>query len=225
MKIWMLILGMTVVFITAGCQPEAAEQKESSSVSTEAVDATLRDNEVVRIGDEVFLDEDLTLYTLMQQVKIELLRHQDEQQLSGDALADRQEYWEDQMAYLDNYNVQLNHLIELNAMALLAEEKNYFIPAEKIESQLGGLKEKIAEAERAAALVEAYGQENFNQAIRPYLEASMLRDRVSEDLLKELEQENPDASEQELNYLLAQRFEGLYRDQLESLEIDVRAGR
>ncbi|MFG6115882.1 hypothetical protein ACGTN9_11875 [Halobacillus sp. MO56] len=225
MKIWVLILGMMVVLITAGCQPEAAEQKESSSVSAEEVDATLRENEVVRIGEEVFLDEDLTLYTLMQQVKIELLRHQDEQQLSGDELADRQKYWDDQMAYLDNYNVQLNHLIELNAMALLAEEKSYFIPAEKIEAQLDDLKGKIAKAEQAADLVEAYGQENFKQAIRPYLEASMLRDRVSKDLLKELEQENPDASEQELNYLLAQRFEELYRDQLESLEIEVRPGR
>ena len=49
----------------------------------------------------------------------------------------------------------------------------------------------------------------------------MLRDRVAEDLEKELKKEKPKATEQEINFELHKDFEELYMDQLKSLKIKI----
>ncbi len=54
-----------------------------------------------------------------------------------------------------------------------------------------------------------------------YMRQSLLRDRVVEDLEKELKKEKPKATEPEINFELHKDFEELYMDQLKSLKIKI----
>lgn len=206
-----------VILFMAGCtaKPEAKESTNQESPVPNAVD------KVVTINKKDFYQTDLTLYGLMEKIKIEWNRAADQAKLTGTALADKEKYWDEQIAYYDNENVLLQQLIEINAMALLGEEKNYFIPDEKLEQAMKKLEQDIANNQAAMKLVEEYRERDVKKGMQAYVQRSLLRDRVAKDLEKQLIADHPEASEAEINYELNQSYEALYQDQLGSLDITI----
>ena len=49
----------------------------------------------------------------------------------------------------------------------------------------------------------------------------MLRNRVADDLKKDVLEENPEASKQEINYLVSQKYDELYMDHVAGLELEI----
>src|SRR5690625_6998467 len=82
-------------------------------------------------------------------------------------------YLEEQRTYYDNINVNLQSMIELYAMSLLAEEKNYFVPEDKLQTAIKKYNEKVSNVAEATKLIEEYGQEKYNRNIEEYIQQTI----------------------------------------------------
>src|SRR5690625_943494 len=197
------------------------EQTDANTEETNMIENTGEDAEVITIKDRTFVYNDLEFYELMNKVKIELYLEADLKEASSDEAKERKEFWSEQREYYDNLNVNLQSLIETYAMSLLAEEKNYFVPEDKLEASVAELTEKIEANEAAKQLVEQYGEKKYKQYIREYVRQITLRDRIATELKDEIIEENPDLVEQDINYMLEQQYQDLYSAHLATLELDI----
>ena len=51
------------------------------------------------------------------------------------------------------------------------------------------------------------------------MEERMLRDRIAADIEKTVREENPQAGEQEIRFLIKDHYDDLYQDQVSQLEL------
>ncbi|MEN1966773.1 hypothetical protein WMZ97_01740 [Lentibacillus sp. N15] len=224
-RIWLIL----AAFLLAGFLAACATDDDASDKGTEEVkqevktgnEATGNDDDVVTINDKSFDNHDLAFYTLMRNIQAEIGRHFDQEKFDGKELEDRNAYWDDQIAYNENTNVQLQNLIEIYAMALLAKEKNYYNPPEELDKAVKELTESMEDIKGAQKLIDTYGEKNFRQHIHEYMDYSLLRDRVVDDLTKDIKQEHPDITDDELDYELANSYGELFQDQVDSLEVEM----
>lgn len=227
-KSWILILGFLLLslFLVAcsddGDKNEAVTESESE-LGNESTNATAKrpTDAVVTIDEEVFTQEDLEFYTFMEKIQIESGRYFDQLELDGQEAKERDAYWDDQLVFLENVNVQLNNMIEIYSMRLLAEEKSYDIHYDKVKQAMDDFNKDIEEIDTVQSLIDAYGREQFDEQMEAYMKTSLLRDRVVRDLQHKAEEEHPDAEAKELNMYLANSYEELYMDHLEDLEIQI----
>lgn len=207
-----------LTLLSACSSSEANESTESSeSVKTKEIETENDESNVITINDHDFSFGDLDFYKLMNEIKVDLQAADMEEADKGEIEA----YLEEQLGYYENVNVNLQSLIELYAMTLLAEEKNYFVPDEKLEKKITEFKKVVEGNESASERVNEFGEQAFNRNIQEYIRQSTLRDRIASDLKEEIVEENEDATEHEINYLLEERFDDLYNGQLGTLELDI----
>lgn len=76
-------------------------------------------------------------------------------------------------------------------------------------------------SKEATSLIEEFGEDTYKQKIDEYIRQVLLRDRITQDLEQEVIDENPDASEEEINYLTENKYDDLYMAQMETLEVEV----
>src|SRR5699024_9997110 len=79
----------------------------------------------------------------------------------------------------------------------------------------------ILQSIEATSLIEEFGEDTYKQKIDEYIRQVLLRDRIAQDLEQEVIDENPDASEEEINYLTENKYDDLYMAQMETLEVEV----
>lgn len=229
---WMTPFIMIMILLLASCSNNVGEDtttnddakdepKTETSSSSKENEETSDDDRVVTIDGEDMTYDDLEFYTLMDKIKIELNRAEDEKNLTGDELTDKNAYWDEQIAQYENVNIGLQSMIEIKSMSLLAEEKNYFVPDEKLDDKVDEFEQKTDGNEAVGQLIAEYGEKDYQYHLREYVRQSSLRDRVAEDLSDDIAEENPDASESERNFLLNDEFEDLFADQLASLEVTI----
>ena len=226
--ILLVVIGLLLLSACSGTELDGDNANvETKSVQNEAkhTDHSTDTNEVVSINNKQFNQDDLAFYTAMKKIQFEINRYFDGQQYEGEELVERDSYWDEQLAYYNNVNVQLQNLMELYAMALLAEEKNYFNPVEDIEVAIAKLYEGIEEIPAAHEIINEYGKKEFNRGLNEYMDYSLLRDRVVSDLIDEMKEENPDMTDAELNYELTKRYEDLFMEQMGDLEIEIQLGK
>ncbi|MTW87600.1 hypothetical protein F3157_18445 [Virgibacillus dakarensis] len=220
-------LALLLILFIVGCsseKPEVTKQKEQTTKNehTEQSQSELSEGDkVVTLNKNDFLYEDLGFYQLMNKIMVELKRSEDIKKLEEEKAAERNSYWDEQLDGYDKMNVNLQSLIEINAMALLGEEKNYYIPDDMITKEKKKLTVKIEKNEEAKALVETYGKKKYDDSIGEYIRVTMLRDRVANDLEQKIKRENKDAPDKEVSYKLNQAYEDLYMDQLSTLEVKI----
>lgn len=195
------------------------EKEDNNKTALEEKDA------VVTINDETFYADDLEFFTLMENIQFEINRHYDQQEYEGAELEDRNVYWDEQFQYYVNVNVQLQNLIEIYAMALLAKEKNYFNPVEDIDQEVVAFYSGVENIPAVQELVVDFGETEFRRKIDEYMDYSLLRDRVVDDLIEDLKTEKPNMSEEELNYELAKAYEDLFMDHMNDLQVDIHIGK
>lgn len=76
-------------------------------------------------------------------------------------------------------------------------------------------------SKEATSLIEEFGEDTYKQKIDEYIRQVLLRDRITQDSEQEVIDENPDASEEEINYLTENKYDDLYMAQMETLEVEV----
>ena len=206
---------VTLTIILSGCSgnEEAIVEKHSNDVVANETDY------IVTIENHGFLKEDMEFYTLMQKVKNEVDRVNDAEDLTGKELDESNNFWEAQNKQYDNINAQLQNMIEIHAMSLLAKEKNYYIPMEKLDAEVERLNAVIDTVPTLQKMIQRYGEKNYKVNIRGYMEERMLRDRIAADIKKTVREENPQADEQEIRFLIKDHYDDLYQDQVSQLEL------
>ncbi|HLR71843.1 MAG TPA: hypothetical protein VK085_10500 [Pseudogracilibacillus sp.] len=211
---FLLLLSFSLLI---GCSTNAqsnTEQNDGEEAQSEQQTELQSDEDVVTIEDKTFTGDDLDFYTTMNQLKLVV---QIESAEDDNTVA----YIEEQRTYYENINVNLHSMIELYAMSLLAEEKNYFVPDEKLLAAVEDFNDNIQEVNEAVNLIDEYGEQKYNRQIEEYIRQTMLRDRVAQELEEELIEENPEALEEEINYLLEDKYDDLLMDQMSTLEMDI----
>lgn len=207
---------VTLLFVLGGCAEKEVQpiEQEEQQQQQPAVD----EDAVVRIEETTFTQADMAFYTLMQRVKNELNRSEDAETLQGEALNDSNAYWDGQNDLYDNVNVQLQNLIEIHAMSLLAEEKNYFVPDDKLDQEVLEFNKGIEHHVIIQDMIQQYGEEDYHLDLRGYMRERMLRDRIAADIEKTVLEELPDAEGQELRYEVNTRYDELAMEQISSLD-------
>lgn len=213
-----VLVSVIIVMLLSSCS-SGEPKDESTNEQSGSVKELKSSDEMVTINEKVFTKDDLDFYTLMSKVDVELKRHLDKETFTGEKLKDRMEYWDEQLKLYENVNVNLQKLIEIHSMALLAEEKGYYIAEKDLEKKMKDFENRIGEVEEASQFIKEYGQEKYNGYLKEYVRKSMLQEKVIDDLLTDIKKEHAETPEDEINYLLEQKYEDLYIDQVKSLDI------
>src|SRR5690625_3932542 len=148
-----IVFLLVLSFFLISCSTSAETNTETNEV--EQSEET-NDSRVVTIQEKTFEMDDLDFYTLMNRLKIAL-------QMDETKNDEEISYLKEQVTYYENINVNLQSLIELYAMSLLAEEKNYFVPDEKLRDAVEDFNEQVAGNEEATELVDSFGREKYNR--------------------------------------------------------------
>lgn len=219
----LLALIPAVILVLSACNNVTDEEPIEEEAADGASSSEMEDaNSAGILIEGINYDEtDVKFFSFIEELKIETGRHEDAQNLNGEALEERNRFWDDQLQLYENTNVQIQNLIEIVSMAMLAEEKNYFIPDDKLQRELDKWNERVAGVEKAEQLIRDIDEGTYKRKLQEYIRLSLLRDRVVEDLEEELQEENPDWEANEMNYALAQMYDDLYMDQLSSIQIDI----
>src|SRR5690625_1447556 len=226
MKKMLAVSIIAMVLVLSACNNAVeeegdAEMEEGASAEMSSPEKEEANDTGILIEGTNYDEADIEYFTLIEELKIEMGRDEEEQQLSNEKMAERNNFWDEQIQLYENKNVQIQNLIEIVSMALLAEEKNYFIPEEKLQNELETWNERVAGVEKAEALIEDTDEGMYKRKLQEYIRLSLLHDRVVEDLEEELQEENSEWEQQEMNYALGQMYDDLYMDQINSIQIEI----
>lgn len=237
LKSLLILLLLAAGLILGGCQEEkqkpaadvgSSEQKaedKSGDQSPEEIskDGFQADDKVVTINGKVLSYEDLQFYQLMNKVDIELNRAADEKNLEGEELKEKLAYWDEQLEYHDNFNVNLSKMMEQHTMYLLAREKGLDAETAEVGKTVEEFTAKVAQNEAASQLVSAFPEDAYKNRLNNYFTEKLLTLKIYDTLKADVLKEKPDASEKEVAYDTAKNYEGLYQSQIASLEIKINA--
>lgn len=213
MRIWQ-VLSLTTILLLAGCSDTQQDKVEETIPSEKHYTES---EDVIKIEDKVFNKKEMEFYALMQKIVIEQKRNED---LKGNDEDKVNSYWDTQAAQYDNFNVQLQTLIEVHTMALLAKEKSYFIPPEVTEAAVKDIREQVSTNPKIEQLVESFGKDEFNTEIFPYMQEFLLKQRVRDEIEKDVRSTRVEASEQEISYESNTMYDDLYEDHVSGLELE-----
>ncbi|WP_142385086.1 hypothetical protein [Cytobacillus massiliigabonensis] len=225
-RLFTILLIINVCSFLAGCQINTSSNpSEEKKSETENEDVSLEkltnEDKVVTINGIAHTYADLKFFELMSKVEIELNRLQDQQSLTGKKLEDKLKYWDEQIKYHDNYNVNLSKMIEQYSMSLLAEEKDLKVDEQNLQKKIDDFTQKVDQAELAKKLIESISSDEYNTQLNTYFQQRILTEEIYNILKEDVKKENPDAAEQEISYLTDKKYEELYMSQIESLNLTI----
>ncbi|WP_301107742.1 hypothetical protein [Sporosarcina sp.] len=213
MRKW-FYLSLTILLLLTGCSDDQQKKKdEPVATEKESVDS----DKVIEIEGKTFTKNEMEFYALMQKIFIE--RNRSEDVKNSNEIEKTNNYWDSQAAQYDNVNVQLQSLIEVHAMALLAKEKNYFVPPEETEEAVEDIHEQISTNPDIKKLVSDFGENQFDIEIFPYMQEYLLKQRVMAEVEKDVRSTHDGASEQEISYESNAMYDDLYEDQVSGMEL------
>lgn len=216
-KIWLFSACITLLLLT-GCT--SGEKDSITQESAPSDEASINKEDVIRMNGTLFTKREMEFYTLMQKIFIERNRAEDLKGTIEDP-KNINEYWDGQLLQYDNVNVQLQTLIELHSMALLAEEKSYYVPPELVEEHVEKVKRLIENNGAIEGLIDQYGRDDFDIEIFPYMKEYLFKQRIIKEIEKEVRTDKPDAAETEIAYETDKMYEDLYEDQVSSMELEI----
>lgn len=225
-RLFTILLVLIVYSFLAGCQINAAsnpseEKKTDTGNEDVGMEKLTNEDKVVTINGVVHTYADLKFFELMSKVEIELNRLQDQQSLTGKELEDKLKYWDEQIKYHDNYNVNLSKMIEQYSMFLLAEEKDLKVDEQDLQKKIDDFTQRLKQSEPAKELIKAISMDAYVNRLNTYFKQRFLSEKIYNILRKDIEAENPNVSEQEISYLTDKKYEELYISQIESLNLTI----
>ncbi|MBT2645096.1 hypothetical protein J7I80_23010 [Bacillus sp. ISL-41] len=224
----LILVLMIAGLILGGCQQDQQEPVADVSSSKQTEEETSKDgfqddDKVVTINGKVLSYEDLQFYQLMNKVDIELNRAADTKNLEGEELKEKLAYWDEQLKYHDNFNVNLSKMMEQHTMYLLAREKGLDAETDLVAKTVEEFQNKVAQNEAASQLVSDFPADAYQNRLNNYFTEKLLTLQIYDTLKADILKEKPDASEKEVAYDTAKNYEGLYQSQIASLEIKINA--
>lgn len=212
MRVWHSI-SIIILLLLAGCSDDKQDAADEPLPKTEQ---SAESEKVIEMEGTTFNKKEMEFYALMQKIFIERNRSEDLKKNSED---ETNAYWDSQVAQYENVNVQLQSLIEVHAMALLAKEKNFFVPPEETNEAVEDIRKQMSINPEIQKLVENFGKEDFDIEISSYMEEYLLKQRVMAEIEKDVRSTRPGVSEQEISYESNAMYDELYEDQVKSMDL------
>lgn len=231
-KTLFILTMLLIALMLSGCQQgkkepakesTASAQNETTMQTTADENGFTADDKVVTIEGKVLSYEDLQFYQLMNKVEIELNRQQDEQKLQGDELKDKLAYWDEQLKYHDNFNVNLSKMIEQHTMYLLSKEKGMNVEEAAVSKEIEAFTAKVKENDPATQLIASFPEDAYQNRVNRYFTEKLLTQKIYETLKTDVVKEKPNASEKEIAFDTSKNYEDLYQSQIASLDIKINA--
>jgi hypothetical protein len=176
---------------------------------------------VATINGELVTTEDIEFYRFINKLHIAISRSEDEKRLSGNELEEALAYWDGQEKLNDNQNQLLTQIIRLRAMALLGQEKGHEATSDEVEKALETVRAQYGQHEVAQDMIKEYGEERFWLTEEKQYQLIVLSQKVQQDLVAKVKEENPNVNEQEISFLAQKEYEDLLVSQVNSLEVEV----
>ncbi|MGO4888455.1 FixH family protein [Anaerobacillus sp. MEB173] len=190
-------------------------------VSQKSVLAPEVDGAIAAINGDYIMEEDLEFYQFINLLQVALYRESDKQTYEGEDLENAMNFWDLQEKDARNVNSLLTQIIRLRAVALLSLEKGHEATQEEIDDEVNKIRQELEAEPIAKVMIEQYGENKFwNKQLSQY-ELIVLANKVQQDMIDSVREENPEADNQEVNFLAQKQYEDLLVSQVESLDIDI----
>jgi hypothetical protein len=176
---------------------------------------------VASINGEWITYEDLDFYKFINYLQLAINRETDQKRYSGDELKEALSYWESQGKLVEDQNQLLTQIIRLRAMAMLAEEKGHSATESEVETEINKVRDQYNKFESAKAMINEYGEEKFWETEKQQYQMIVLSQKVQKDMIDKVKKENPEMSQQEINFQAQKQYEELLVSQVNSLKIDI----
>ncbi|MBM4761618.1 FixH family protein [Bacillus sp. B15-48] len=174
---------------------------------------------VAAINGEWITKEDVNFYRFINDLHLEMARETDREKYTGQELEDALAYWDSQEKVIDNQNMLVSQIIRLRAMAMLGEEKGHQATEAEVNAELEKVRSQYEESEVATQMIAEYGEDRFWAYQQEQYKRIVLTQKVQDDVVELVKQDNPNASEQEIQFNAQKKYEELLVSQVESLDI------
>ncbi|WP_419954940.1 FixH family protein [Neobacillus niacini] len=178
-------------------------------------------NGVASINGEWITYEDLDFYKLINYLQLAINRETDQKRYTGDQLKESLAYWTAQEKLVEDQNQLLTQIIRLRSMAMLAEEKGHTATDAEIETELNKVRAQYDQFASAKAMINEYGEEKFWETEKQQYQLIVLSQKVQKDMIEKVKKENPEMSQQEINFQAQKQYEELLVSQVNSLKIEI----
>jgi hypothetical protein len=176
---------------------------------------------VASINGEWITDEDVAFYKFINNLQLAINRETDQKRYTGDPLKEALAYWDSQEKLVEDQNQLLTQIIRLRSMAMLAEEKGHTATDAEIETEINKVRAQYDQFESAKAMINEYGDEKFWETEKQQYQLIVLSQKVQKDMIEKVKKENPEMSQQEINFQAQKQYEELLVSQVNSLKIEI----
>lgn len=176
---------------------------------------------VAKINGEWIMNDDLEFYQFINELHIAINREEDKRKYEGEELEEALAYWDGQEKLNQDRNQLLTQIIRLRSMALLGLEKGHEATKEEVKAQVENVRAQYEAVPVAKKMIKEYGEKIFWNKEQQQYELIVLSQKVQNDLIHQVREENPDVNDQEILYLAQKKYEELLVSQVNSLEIEI----
>ena len=176
---------------------------------------------VASINGEWITDEDVDFYKFINNLQLAINRETDQKRYTGDQLKEALAYWDSQEKLVEDQNQLLTQIIRLRSMAMLAEEKGHTATDAEIETEINKVRAQYDQFESAKAMINEYGEKKFWETEKQQYQLIVLSQKVQKDMIEKVKKENPEMSQQEINFQAQKQYEELLVSQVNSLKIEI----
>jgi YtkA-like len=196
--------------------------EKNGKKSEQAINYEVKQPEgVASINGEWITYEDLDFYKFINYLQLAINRETDQKRYTGDELKEALTYWESQEKLVEDQNQLLTQIIRLRAMAMLAEERGHSATESEVETEINKVRDQYNQFEFAKAMINEYGEEKFWETEKQQYQMIVLSQKVQKDMIEKVKKENPEMSQQEINFQAQKQYEELLVSQVNSLKIDI----
>ena len=176
---------------------------------------------VATINGKWITNADINFYKFINYLQLAMNTETAQKEYSGKQLDEELAYLKTQEKNAEDKNQLLTQMIRLRAMAMLAEEKGHNATDAEVDSEINKVRGQYNQYETAKAMIKEYGDDQFWKIEKEQYKMIVLVKKVQQDLAAQVKKENPQAGQQEIDYLAQQKYEELLVSQVNSLKIEI----
>jgi YtkA-like len=176
---------------------------------------------VATVNGELITHQDIEFYRFINKLHIAIGKEENKKKLQGEELKNANAYLDAQEKQIENQNTLLTQIIRLRAMAILGEEKGYKAEEAEVKAEIDKIKAQYNQYDVAKQMILEYGVENFWTKQEQQYQLIVLSQKVQNDVINKVKEENPDVNEQEIQFQAQKEYEELLVSQVNSLDIKI----
>jgi hypothetical protein len=206
----------------AGKYEMAFSLKKGSEKAENVFDYTVKKPQgVAMINGKWITQKEVDFDTFLNYLALAAKKETAQKTYRGKQLEEELSYIKSQESSAADQNQILTQIIRLHSMAILAVEKGHRAGDAEINTAISKARSQYDQYTTAKEMIKEYGEEKFWKQEKEQYRMKILANMVQQDVLTQVKKENPNAGDQELQYLTQEKYEDLLVSQVNSLKIEI----